>query len=89
MECREGPPGLEPDGEAAPEVGGGATSVCHVSSGGDTGSPPFWGGDLGFVRGDVQEDGGGTCGVTKEDNRAEGGAAEGRDLLSGGIREGT
>ena len=32
---------MEPDGEAATEGVGGATSVRHVLSGGGTGSPPF------------------------------------------------
>ena len=68
MERRKGPQGLEPAGEADPEGGGGSTSVRHVLSGGGPGSPPFWGGDLGFDRGDVQEARGGTHGVTKADN---------------------
>ena len=67
-ERQEGPQGLEPAGEATPEGGGGATSVRYVLSGGGPGSPPFGGGDLGFVIGHVQEAGGGTRGFPKADN---------------------
>ena len=42
-------------------------SSCRVS-------PPFGGGDLGFVRGDVQEARGFSCGFITVDNEAEGGA---------------
>ena len=73
---------LEPD--AAPEVGGRATSVHHVLSSGGPDSPPFGGKELGFVRGDVQEDVGGTCGFPKAYNRAEVGETGGRDLVAGG-----
>ena len=62
------PQGMEPAGEAAPGGGGRDTSVCHVLSSGGAVSPPFWGGDLGFVRGDVQEAGGGSCRFPKVDN---------------------
>ena len=41
LEIWEGPQGLEPAGEDAPEGGDGATSVCHVLSGGGPGSPNF------------------------------------------------
>ena len=50
-------------------------------------SPPIWGGDLGFSRGNVQETVGGTRKFPKTDNRAEGGATGGRDLAEGGIIE--
>ena len=50
------------------------TSVRHVLLIGDPDSPPFWGGDLVFVRGDVQESGGGALGFPKTDNGADGGA---------------
>ena len=88
MECQEGPQGLEPAGEAAPEGGGGATSVRHVLSIGGPYSPPLWGGDLGFVRGDVQEYGEGPRRFPKADNGSEGGATGGRNLAVGGSREG-
>ena len=84
----ESPPGLDPDGEAATEVGGGATSVHHVLSGGGPDSPPFWGGYLGFVGGDVQEVGGDTFEVPKADNGTEGSATEGRVLAVFGSIEG-
>ena len=52
------------------------------------GSPSFWGGDLGFVRGSVPESVGGACGITKTDNRTEVSATEGRDMSVCGSREG-
>ena len=67
--------------------GGVSTSVCHVLSGSGPGSPTFGVGELSFFRGNVQEAGGGTCGVPKEDNRTEGDATEGQDLAAGGIIE--
>ena len=88
MERREGLKDLEPDGEAAPEEGGGATSVRHVLLSSGIDSPPIWGGDLDFFRGDVQESGGGTRRFSKLDNKAEGNATERRDLEEGDIREG-
>ena len=63
-------------------------SVRHVLSSSGPESLPLWGGDLGFVRGDVQEDGGGTRWFTKDDNGAEGGATGGRNLEVGGSRKG-
>ena len=48
--------------------GGGATSVCYFLSSSGLDSPPFWGGDMVFFRGDVQESGGGTRGFTKKYN---------------------
>ena len=84
----EGPQVLETSGEAAPEGGGGSTSVCRVLSGSGPDSPHFWGGDMDFSRGDVQEAGGGTRGFPKADNGAEGVATGGRDLAAGGIIEG-
>ena len=86
MELWEGPQGLEPAGEAAPEGGGGDTNAHHVLSSSGPDSPPFWGGNLGFVRGDVQEAGGGTRGFLKADNKAEGSATGGWDLMLGGRR---
>ena len=86
-ESQEGPQGLEPAGEAALEGGGGSTSVRHVLSSGGPDSPPFWGGDLSFVRGDVQESGGSTRAFPNEYNEAEGGATGGRDLVVGGSIE--
>ena len=83
MECCENLPGLELYGEDALEVGVGTTSFRHILSAGGPGSLTFWGEDLGFVRGDVQESGGGTHGVPKVDNRTEGVATEGRDLAAG------
>ena len=71
------------------EGGDGATSVCHVLSSGGTDSHPLWGGELSFVRGNVQEDGGGTRRFPKSDNGEEGGAIGGRDLGAGSSREGT
>ena len=49
---------------------GGDTSVRHVLSGGGPVSPPFWGGELSFVRGDVLEARGGPCDFPMEDNGA-------------------
>ena len=43
-------------------------------------SPPLWGRDLGFVRVDVQEAGGGTRRFLKTNNGVEGGATGGQDL---------
>ena len=88
LEFWEGPLDLEPAVEAATEGGGGATSVRHVLSGGGSGSLNFWGGDLGFVGVDVPEAGGGTHGITKEDNGTYGSSSEGRDLEVCGSREG-
>ena len=88
LELRKGLQGLELTREAATAGGVGATSVRHVLSSGGPGSPPFWGGDLGFVRGDVQEAGGGTRGFPKVYNGEEGGAMRGRDMVAGGSREG-
>ena len=82
-ELREGPPGLEPAGETAPEGGEGYMSVRPVLSGGGPGNPQFWGGDMRFVGDNVQESVGGTHGVPKAHNRAEGSVTEGRDLASG------
>ena len=72
---------MESDGETVKEGGGGAISVRNVLSGGGPGSTTFWGGDLGFVGGDVPEAGGGSRGIPKEDNTIEGSAAEIRDLV--------
>ena len=47
----------------------------------------FWGRDLGFVGGNVQEAGGGTCRFPKADNRTEVRATEERKLAAGGSRE--
>ena len=49
----------------------------------------FWGIDLGLVRGDVLEFGGGAHEITKADNGAEDRASYGRDLLTFGSREGS
>ena len=84
----EGPPGLEPAGETAPEVGVVVMSVFHVLLGVSPGNPPFWVKDLGFVGGDVQEYGEGARGFPKSDHGKEGGATEGRYLEAGGSREG-
>ena len=80
LEFRKGLSGLDQAREAATEGGGEATSVRHVLSGGVTDSLTFWGEDLGFVRGNVPEAGGGTRGITKSDNWIEGSATEGQDL---------
>ena len=56
---------------------------------GGLGSIEFWGIDLGLVRGNVPEDGGGARGNLKADNGAEGTAEEGCDLAKCGIREGS
>ena len=53
---------------------GGSTSVRHVLSISGPDSPPLWGGEIGFVRGDLQEAGGGICRFPKDDNGAEGSA---------------
>ena len=50
-------------------------------------SPPLWGGDMGFVRGNIQKSGGGTRRFPKADNGAEGVVTGGRDLGAGGSRE--
>ena len=75
-------------GGAALEGGVTATSVRHFLSRSDSDSPPFWGGGLGFIRVNVQESGDGTYGFPKADNRVEVGATVGRDLATGGSREG-
>ena len=75
-------------GEAAPEGGGGATSVRHVLSISGPGSPTSFGRDLGFSRGDVQEYRGGTRGFSKADYGTGGGATGGKDLSAGGSIEG-
>ena len=74
---------MEPAGEDATTGRGGTTSVLHVLSSGGPVSPNFWGGDLGFVRGDVQEARRVSCGFPTEDNEAEGDATEGRDMADG------
>ena len=53
--------------------GVGATSVHHVLSSGGPFSTPLQGVDLGFVRGNVKEDRGGSHGIPSEDNTAGGG----------------
>ena len=70
------------------EGGGGATSVRHVLLSGGSVSPAFGGGDLGFVRGDIQEDRGGSRGFPTSDNEGDGGATEVRDMAAGGSRDG-
>ena len=70
----EGTPSMELSGESAKDGGGGAASVHNVLLGGVPGSITFWGRDLGL------EAGGGTRGISKADNGAEGKASEGRDL---------
>ena len=62
-------------------------NVRHVLFSGGPSSPPFGGVDLSFVRGDVQEPRGGSRGFPTEDNEAEGGAAEERDMVTGGRRD--
>ena len=71
------------------EGGCGATSVRHVLSIGGTDSPHLWGGYLSFVRGEVQEYGGGTRRFPKADNGEEDGATVGQDLAAGVRREGS
>ena len=88
MERREGPKGLEPAREAALEGGGGSTSVHHVLSIGGTESTPFGGGDLDFVRDNVQEAGRGTRRFTKADIKVEDGATGGQDLVADFSRKG-
>ena len=69
-EIWEGLQGLEPAGEYVADRGGGATSVLHVLLISGLDSTPLWGGDLGFVRGNVEEDEGGTRRFLKADNGA-------------------
>ena len=64
-----------------------ATSVHHILLRGGPDSPPFWVGDLGFVRSGVQEAVVTTLGFTKADNRVEGGETGGRDLEEVSSRE--
>ena len=59
MECREGAPSLDLARETSKEIGGVTVSVRNILSGSGTGSFTLWGGDLGFVDGNVQEYGGG------------------------------
>ena len=80
---------MEPAGEAVTAGGHGTTSVCHVLSSGGPVSPPFWGGDLGFVRGDAKEDIGGSRGFILTDNEAEGEVTEVWDMVAGVSRDGT
>ena len=74
---------MEPTGEAATSGGGGATSVRHVLSSGGPVSPPFRGGDLGFVRGKVKEARGGSHGFPMVENKSGVGATEGQDTEAG------
>ena len=48
----------------------------------------FWGGDLGFIRGDVQKAIGGSRGFPTAYNKAKGGATEGQDMAADSSREG-
>ena len=65
-----------------------STSVCHILLSSSPFSPPFGGGDLGFIRGDAQEAREGACGFPTADNKAEGGATELRDMPTGDSRDG-
>ena len=53
-EVQEGAPSLEPAMETSTEGGDGSVSVGNILSGSDSGGVNFWGGDLGFVSGNVQ-----------------------------------
>ena len=87
-ECWEGTPSMESYGETSKEGGGGSTSVRNVLLGSVPGSIDFWGGDLGFVGGDVLEAEGGAREFPKADNRKYVSAAEGYDLVICGSIEG-
>ena len=69
------------------EGGGGSVSVRNVLSGSGAGGVILWGRDLGFVGGDVQEDGGGARGVPHTGSGKDGQAVEGRDLEKHGSSE--
>ena len=67
-ECWESTLSMESAGETAKEGGSVSTSFRNVLSGGGPRSINFWGGDLGFVEGDVLEAGGAARGFPKADN---------------------
>ena len=75
--------------EAVTAGGGGTTSVCHVLLSGGPVSPPFRGGDLIFVRGDVKEAIGGSCGFPLADIEEEVGVTEVRDMAACVSRDST
>ena len=68
-ECMKSTPSMELSGETAKEGGGRATSVRNFLSSFCPGSTTFWGGELGFVAGNVLKTVGGALGITKADNR--------------------
>ena len=78
---------MESAGETTKEGGGGATSVRNILLGSGPGSLNFWGGDLGFVVGNVPEAGGAARGILKAYTRAEDNLSERRYLAMCGRRE--
>ena len=80
---------MEPAGGGALEGRGGATIILHVLLSGGTDSPTIWVRDLDFVRGNVQEAGGGARRFPKADKGGWVGVTGGQDLEECGSREGT
>ena len=71
------------------DIGGVPTSVSNVLSVSGVGGINFWGGDLGFISGDVQESGGGARGFSHISDGSEYQVAEGSYLEKRGSGEGT
>ena len=81
-EFQEGAPSMEPANKTSTDGGDGSVSVSNILSVSGSGNVNFWGGDLGFFRGNVQEDGGGACGVTQKGEGKDVQAAEGRTWIN-------
>ena len=79
---------MYPSRETAKERGGGPASISNIPSGSGAGGITLWGGDLGFVGGDVPESGGSARELPQTDGGVEGKAAEGRELEKRGSGEG-
>ena len=77
---------MKTSGKTAKDVGGVATSVRNVLSGGGPGSITFWGVDLGFIGGSVLEYEVNARGIHKSENETDVSVEEGRDLMMCGIR---
>ena len=86
--CWEGAPSVEPDRETAKERGGGPASVINVISGSVPGVITIWGGDLGFVGGNVPEAGESASGIPQTDYGAEVKVVEVQDLENRGSGKG-
>ena len=80
-------PSFETDKETPTDGGGGSISVRNVLSGIGAGSVTIWGGDLGFVGGNIKESSGGACGVSNTCYKREGQASEVQDPEKGSSGE--